>query len=131
MAEELYKHGVAALAVTPGYMRTEAMLDHFGVSEANWRDGAKKDPNFIASETPFFVGRAIASLAGDPQVLEKSGGLYGSWGLAREYGFTDIDGSQPDLGRHFDFERQFKASSKTGFRWTMSRPVEGKREGQL
>jgi NAD(P)-dependent dehydrogenase (short-subunit alcohol dehydrogenase family) len=131
MAEELYKHGVAAVAVTPGYMRTEAILDHFGVTEANWRDGAKKDPNFIASETPFFVGRAIAALAADPQVLEKSGGLYGSWRLAKEYGFTDIDGAKPDLGRHFDFEKHFKASSKTGLRWTMSRPVEAQGEGQL
>src|SRR5712691_6206651 len=131
MAEELYKYGVAAVAVTPGYMRSEAMLDHFGVTEANWRDGAKKDPHFIASETPFFVGRAIAALAADPQVLEKSGGLYGSWVLAREYGFTDIDGAQPDLGRHFDFEKHFKVSSKTGLRWTMSRPVEAQGEGQL
>ena len=129
MAEELYKLNVAALAVTPGYMRTEAMLDHFGVTEANWRDGAKKDPNFIASETPFFVGRAIAALAADPQVLEKSGGLYGSWTLAREYGFTDIDGAQPDLGRHFDFQKHFKVSSKTRLRWTMSRQLEAQAEG--
>jgi NAD(P)-dependent dehydrogenase (short-subunit alcohol dehydrogenase family) len=119
MAEELYKDGVSALALTPGFMRTEAMLDHFGVTEANWRDGAKKDPNFLASETPFFVGRAVAALAGDPQVLRKSGGLYSSWGLAREYGFTDVDGSQPDCGKHFDFEKLFKTSSKTGFRWRM------------
>ena len=75
MAEELLRHGVAAVAVTPGFMRTEAMLDHFGVTEANWRDGGKKDPNFLASETPFFVGRAIAALAADARVLEKSGGL--------------------------------------------------------
>ncbi len=131
MAEELYKHGVAAVAVTPGYMRTEAILDQFGVTEENWRDGAKKDPHFIASETPFFVGRAIAALAADPQVLEKSGGLYGSWRLAREYGFTDMDGAQPDLGRHFDFEKHFKVSSKTGLRWTMSRPARGAGGGQL
>ena len=93
MAEELHKHGVAAVAVTPGFMRTEAMLDHFGVTEANWREGGKKDPHFLNSETPSFVGRAIAALAADPRVLEKSGGLYSSWALAREYGFTDIDGS--------------------------------------
>src|SRR5262249_51537445 len=59
-------------------------------------------------------------LAADPQVLEKSGGLYSSWGLAREYGFTDLDGSRPDLGRHVDFEEQFQMSSKTGFRWTVA-----------
>src|SRR5579863_2041184 len=121
MAEELHKHRVAAVAVTPGYMRTEAMLDHFGVTEANWREGARRDPNFLHSETPFFVGRAIAALAQDPRVLEKSGGLYSSWGLAREYGFRDMDGSQPDLGEHFDFEKHFQA--KTGFRWVMSRPA--------
>jgi NAD(P)-dependent dehydrogenase (short-subunit alcohol dehydrogenase family) len=119
MAEELHKHRVAAVAITPGFLRTEAMLDHFGVTESNWREGGKKDPNFLASETPFFVGRAIAALAADAQVLAKSGGLYSSWGLAREYGFTDLDGSRPDWGQHFDIEAFFKASSKTGVRWTI------------
>lgn len=117
MAEELHKHRVAAVAVTPGFMRTEAMLDHFQVTEANWRDGAKKDKSFIASETPFFVGRAIAALAADPHVLEKSGGLYSSWGLAHEYGFTDIDGSRPDFGAYFSFDDHFRKTSKTGLRW--------------
>lgn len=121
MAEELHKHGVAAVAVTPGFMRTEAMLDHFGVTEANWREGGKKDPYFLHSETPFFVGRAIAALAADPHILEKSGGLYSSWELSREYGFTDIDGSHPDWGQHFDIEGYFRKSLKTGFRWTISR----------
>ena len=119
MAEDLRKYGVAALALTPGYMRTEAMLDHFGVTEANWRDGGAKDPNFRHSETPFFVGRAVAALAADPGVIEKSGGLYSSWGLSREYGFADIDGSRPDFGEHFDFEEHFKRSTKTGWRWTI------------
>jgi NAD(P)-dependent dehydrogenase (short-subunit alcohol dehydrogenase family) len=130
MAEELYKHRVAAIAVTPGFMRTEAMLDHFGVTEANWREGGKKDPNFLASETPFFVGRAIAALATDPRALDKSGALYSSWGLAREYGFTDMDGSRPDCGRHFNFEEIFKKSSKTGFRWAVTRPQAARREGK-
>ena len=121
MAEELHKHLVAAVAVTPGFMRTEAMLDHFGVTEANWRDGAKKDKNFIASETPFFVGRAIAALAADSDVLEKSGGLYSSWNLAHEYGFTDIDGSRPDFGAQFDFDEYFSKSSQTGLRWKVER----------
>ncbi|HEX8691230.1 MAG TPA: SDR family oxidoreductase [Longimicrobium sp.] len=122
MAEELRPRGVAAVALTPGYMRTEYALDLFGVTEENWREGAKKDPAFLASETPFFVGRAVAALAADPRVLEKSGGLYSSWGLAREYGFTDVDGSRPDLGRHF--EEHFGGSPhgppKTGLRWTIS-----------
>ena len=101
MAEELRPHGVAALALTPGFLRSEAMLEHFGVSEANWRDGARKDPHFIASETPAFVGRAVAALAADPQIMRKSGGAYSSWGLSDEYGFSDIDGERPHWGRHF------------------------------
>jgi NAD(P)-dependent dehydrogenase (short-subunit alcohol dehydrogenase family) len=117
MAEELAPHGVAALAISPGFMRTEMMLEHFGVTEANWRDGVKKDPNFIASETPCFVGRAVAALAADSVVQKKSGGLYSSWGLAKEYGFTDLDGSRPDMGAQLDFEAYFTQAAKTPFRW--------------
>ena len=119
MAEELRPHGVAALAITPGFLRSEMMLDHIGVTEANWRDGAKKDPNFVASETPCFVGRAIAALAADPRLLEKSGGLYSSWRLAREYGLTDLDGSRPDIGAQIDFDAMYARSAKTAFRWTI------------
>jgi NAD(P)-dependent dehydrogenase (short-subunit alcohol dehydrogenase family) len=99
-AEELRPHGVAALAVTPGFLRSEAMLEHFGVTEERWQEGATRDPHFIASETPCFVGRAVAALAADPRVLEKSGGVYSSWGLSDEYGFTDIDGRRPHWGRY-------------------------------
>jgi NAD(P)-dependent dehydrogenase (short-subunit alcohol dehydrogenase family) len=101
MAEELRPHGVTALALTPGFLRSEAMLDHFGVTEANWQEGAQRDPHFIASETPFFVGRAVAALAADPDVTRKAGGVYSSWGLARDYAFTDIDGRRPDWGAYF------------------------------
>lgn len=101
MAEELKPKGVTALALTPGFLRSEAMLEHFGVTEANWKEGAGKDPHFIASETPFFVGKAVAALAADPRVSRKAGGVYTSWGLAEEYGFDDMDGSRPDWGRHF------------------------------
>jgi NAD(P)-dependent dehydrogenase (short-subunit alcohol dehydrogenase family) len=101
MAEELRPHHVAALAVTPGFLRSEAMLEHFGVTEANWRDGANKDPHFIASETPFYIGRAIAALAADANIMQKSGRVFSSWGLAQEYGFTDIDGRQPNWGKYF------------------------------
>jgi NAD(P)-dependent dehydrogenase (short-subunit alcohol dehydrogenase family) len=101
MSEELRPHGVTALAVTPGFLRSEAMLDHFGVGAENWRDGAKVDPHFIASETPAFVGRAVAALAADPNVARKSGGVYASWTLSDEYGFTDQDGSRPHWGRYF------------------------------
>jgi NAD(P)-dependent dehydrogenase (short-subunit alcohol dehydrogenase family) len=101
MAEELRPHAVSALAVTPGFLRSEAMLEHFGVTEANWQDGAQRDPHFIASETPFFVGRAIAALAADPDVAQKSGRPFSSWGLAEEYGFTDVDGRRPNWGKYF------------------------------
>ena len=101
MAEELRPHNITALAVTPGFLRSEAMLDHFGVTEANWQDGAKQDPHFIASETPFFIGRAIAALATDPNVAQKSGKVLSSWGLSEEYGFRDMDGRRPNWGRYF------------------------------
>jgi NAD(P)-dependent dehydrogenase (short-subunit alcohol dehydrogenase family) len=119
MAEELKPFGITALALTPGYLRSEAMLDHFGVTEANWREAAKKDPHFLHSETPFFVGRAIVALAADPRQLEKSGGLYSSWGLAREYGFTDIDGSRPDIGQQIG-ELPF-GPPHTGILWTLGK----------
>jgi NAD(P)-dependent dehydrogenase (short-subunit alcohol dehydrogenase family) len=102
MSEELRPHHIAALALTPGFLRSEAMLDHFGVTEANWQEGAKQDPHFIASETPFYVGRAVAALASDPDLSKKSGKVFSSWNLALEYGFTDIDGRQPNWGRYFD-----------------------------
>ncbi|RIK43266.1 MAG: short-chain dehydrogenase [Chloroflexi bacterium] len=101
MAEELRPHKVAAVAVTPGFLRSEAMLDHFGVTEANWQEGAKQDPHFIASETPFYVGRAVAALAADPNIMAKTGQAFASWNLAEEYGFTDVDGRRPHWGRYF------------------------------
>ena len=99
---ELRKHAVTAVAVTPGFLRSESMLDHFGVSEANWQEAGKKDPHFLQSETPAFVGRGVAALAADPKVREKTGKVFGSWTLAREYGFTDADGRRPDWGRYID-----------------------------
>ena len=101
MAADLHAHHVTALAITPGYLRSEAVLDTWGVSEANWRDAIEKDPYFAESETPCFVGRAVAALAADPHVAQKSGGLFSSWGLAKEYGFTDLDGRKPDWSRFF------------------------------
>ena len=101
MAADLDAHQITALAITPGFLRSEAVLDHFGVTEANWRDAIEKDLYFAESETPCFVGRAIAALAADPNVREKNGGLFSSWNLAREYGFTDIDGRQPHWGEFF------------------------------
>ncbi len=101
MAEELRKHRVTAVAITPGFLRSESMLQHFGVTEENWRDGGKTDKNFLESESPLFVGRAIAALAQDRKVLARSGDLTSSWEMAREYGFTDADGRRPDWGKHF------------------------------
>jgi len=100
-AEELRPHGVAAVALTPGFLRSEAMLDHFGVTEATWREAAEQDRHFLASETPFYIGRAVVALAADPSLMEKSGGALSTWELSREYGFTDVDGSRPDWGAHF------------------------------
>jgi NAD(P)-dependent dehydrogenase (short-subunit alcohol dehydrogenase family) len=98
---ELADHGCAAVALTPGWMRSEMMLENYGVTEENWRDGARVNPHFAAiSETPRFVGRAVAALAADPDVMRRSGGSFSSGGLAREYGFTDLDGSRPDCWRY-------------------------------
>jgi NAD(P)-dependent dehydrogenase (short-subunit alcohol dehydrogenase family) len=106
MAAELKPHGVAAIAITPGFLRSESMLERFGVTERNWRDAGKKDRNFLESESPLFVGRAVAALAQDSRILERSGQLYSSWDLGREYGFTDVDGRRPDWGAiEIDFSR--------------------------
>jgi NAD(P)-dependent dehydrogenase (short-subunit alcohol dehydrogenase family) len=100
-AAELREHGVAAVALTPGFLRSEAVLDHFGVAAANWRDAIAADPHFAASETPHYVARAVLALAADPEVMRHSGQALTSWDLARAYGFTDLDGTQPDWGTHF------------------------------
>lgn len=99
-ATELKPHRVTCVAVTPGFLRSEKMLEHFGVTEENWRDAGKKDPNFLVSESPLFVGRAIAALAADPTVNEQTGQLLSSWELSRKYRFTDYDGRRPDWGKH-------------------------------
>ena len=100
-AHELAPHGATAVALTPGWLRSEMMLEHYGVTEANWRDGAKVNSHFAAiSESPRFVGRAVAALAADPGKQRHSGGSLSSGGLAREYGFTDLDGSRPDAWRY-------------------------------
>ena len=101
MAADLQAHRVTAVALTPGVMRSEAVLDHCGVTEANWRDAIETDPYFAESETPCYAGRAVAALAADPDVGVRSGGLFSSWGLAKEYGFTDVDGRRPDWGSFF------------------------------
>ena len=100
-SRELAPHGCTAVALTPGWMRSEMMLENYRVTEENWRDGARINPHFAAiSESPRFVGRAVAALAADPDLARRNGGSFSSGGLAREYGFTDVDGSQPDCWRY-------------------------------
>ncbi|MET9417995.1 SDR family oxidoreductase [Streptomyces klenkii] len=101
LSEELKEYGCTALGLTPGWMRTEAMLDTLGVTEENWRDGCKTDPDFAMSETPLFVARAVTSLATDPDVARYNGSSLSAGPLAEEYGFTDADGSAPDPARYF------------------------------
>ncbi|MCQ6561158.1 SDR family oxidoreductase [Paenibacillus mendelii] len=100
MAADLRPHHVAAVALSPGFLRSEAMLDHFGVTEANWRDAGQKDVHFLQSETPAYIGRAVAALAADPNVLARSGSILTTWGLSDEYPFTDADGRRPHWGKY-------------------------------
>jgi NAD(P)-dependent dehydrogenase (short-subunit alcohol dehydrogenase family) len=102
MSVELADSSVTALAVTPGFLRSEAVLDHFGVTEDNWRDAIAQDPHFAHSETPLLVGRVIAALAADPAVDARAGQVLTCWELARHYGITDVDGAQPHWEEHLD-----------------------------
>jgi NAD(P)-dependent dehydrogenase (short-subunit alcohol dehydrogenase family) len=117
-ARELAPHGGTAVALTPGWMRSEMMLDIYGVTEATWRDAERGNPHFKAiSESPRFVGRAVAALAADPEVARRNGGSFSSGGLAREYGFTDLDGSQPDAWRYMvEVQDPGLAPDPTGYR---------------
>ena len=101
LGHELVPQGITAVSLTPGFLRSEAVLARYGVEESNWRDAIEKDPFFAASETPFYVGRAVAALAADRRVILKAGTLLSSWTLAEEYGFTDVDGRQPNVDRVF------------------------------
>src|SRR5262245_832632 len=134
-ATELAPHGVTVVALTPGFLRSEAMLEHFAVTEKTWRDAGKKDPNFLVSESPLFVGRAVASLAADPRIQDRTGMLLSSWELARDYGFTDYDGRRPDWGRHkIDFSTLppawidlFRAGTALEIKWLTTLAARAKR----
>jgi NAD(P)-dependent dehydrogenase (short-subunit alcohol dehydrogenase family) len=117
-SEELAPHGCTAVALTPGWMRSEMMLENYRVTEANWRDGAAINPHFAAiAESPRFVGRAVAALAADPDLHRHNGGSFSSGGLAREYGFTDVDGSQPDCWRYMvEVQDPGRPADPTGYR---------------
>jgi len=116
-AHELRPHGCTALALTPGWLRSEQMLDNYGVTEANWRDAAAKQPHFIITETPRYVGRAVAHLAVDPDVGRWTGRSLSSGQLAKVYGFTDLDGSQPDAWRYVvEVQDAGRPADATGYR---------------
>jgi NAD(P)-dependent dehydrogenase (short-subunit alcohol dehydrogenase family) len=124
-AAELAPHGVTVVAITPGFLRSESMLERLGVTEGNWREAGRADPNFLQSESPLFVGRAVAALAADPDVRQRTGMLVSSWELSRAYGFTDYDGRRPDWGRHkIDFSvlppawvDLFRTATDLEFKW--------------
>lgn len=116
-AQELRPHRCTAVAVTPGWLRSEQMLDNYGVSEANWRDAIAKQPHFVITESPRYVGRAVAHLAADPDVERWSGQSVSSGQLAKVYGFTDLDGSQPDAWRYVvEVQDAGKPADATGYR---------------
>ncbi len=99
-AQDLAPHGATSVSITPGWLRSEMMLDAFGVTEANWHDATTNVPHFVISETPHFIGRAVAALAADPDRSRWNGQSLSSGELAKVYGFTDVDGSRPDAWRY-------------------------------
>lgn len=117
LGHELAPHRGTAVALTPGWLRSELMLELFGVTEANWRDALVKEPHFAISETPAFVGRAVAALASDPDVARWNGQSLSSGQLAKVYGFTDVDGSRPDAWRYMvEVQDPGKPADVTGYR---------------
>ncbi|WP_217237885.1 SDR family oxidoreductase [Streptomyces sp. AC555_RSS877] len=117
LGHELGPHGATAVALTPGWLRSEMMLDNFGVREDDWREAAARVPHFAISETPRYVGRAVAALAADPEVARWNGQSLSSGGLAQVYGFTDLDGSRPDAWRYLvEVQDVGKPADTTGYR---------------
>ncbi|WP_306191142.1 SDR family oxidoreductase [Streptomyces sp. MK5] len=117
LGHELGPRGATAVALTPGWLRSEMMLDHFGVREENWRDALEQVPHFAISETPRYVGRAVAALAADPDVARWNGRSLSSGGLAQVYGFTDVDGSRPDAWQYLvEVQDAGKPADATGYR---------------
>ena len=118
LAQELGPHECTAVALSPGWMRSEAMLEHYSVSESNWRDATARTPHFCISESPRYVGRAVAALAGDPDAARWNGQSLSSGGLAQVYGFTDLDGTQPDCWRYMVevVEREGAPAGDSGYR---------------
>lgn len=116
-AKDLAPHGATSVSLTPGWMRSEMMLEAYQVTEDNWRDATKVQPHFVISETPRFTGRAVAALAADPDRARWNGQSLSSGQLARVYGFTDLDGSQPDAWRYIvEVQDPGKPADATGYR---------------
>lgn len=116
-AKDLAPHGATSVSITPGWMRSEMMLEHFQATEETWLEGAKVQPHFVISESPRFVGRAVAALAADPDRARWNGQSLSSGGLARVYGFTDLDGSRPDCWRYMrEVMEANKPADVTGYR---------------
>jgi NAD(P)-dependent dehydrogenase (short-subunit alcohol dehydrogenase family) len=114
---DLAKHGASAICITPGWLRSEMMLDAFGVTESNWRDATARVPHFAISETPRFVGRAVAAVAADPERARWNGQSLSSGQLAQVYGFTDLDGSRPDAWRYMvEVQDPGRPADTTGYR---------------
>jgi len=117
LAHELGPHGATAVSLTPGWLRSEAMLDAYGVTEENWRDATTVQPHFAIAESPHYVGRAVAALAQDPERARWNGQSLSSGQLAQVYGFTDLDGSQPDAWRYLvEVQDAGKPADVTGYR---------------
>ncbi|HMG30799.1 MAG TPA: SDR family oxidoreductase [Jiangellaceae bacterium] len=117
LAHELQPYGATAVSLTPGWLRSEMMLEAFGVTESNWHDATERVPHFAISESPAFVGRAVAALAQDPDVSRWNGKSLSSGQLAKIYGFTDVDGSQPDAWRYVpEVQDAGKRADTTGYR---------------
>jgi NAD(P)-dependent dehydrogenase (short-subunit alcohol dehydrogenase family) len=116
-AKDLVRHRATAVSITPGWMRSEMMLEHYGVTEENWRDATAREPHFVISESTRFVGRAVAALAADPDRARWNGESLSSGGLAKVYGFTDLDGSRPDCWRYLtEVQEAGKPADVTGYR---------------
>ena len=117
LAHELQPYGATAVSLTPGWLRSEQMLENYGVTESSWLEATKRSPHFAISESPAFVGRAVAALALDPDVSRWNGKSLSSGQLARIYGFTDLDGSQPDAWRYVtEVQDAGKPADVTGYR---------------
>ncbi len=116
-SRDLAPHGATAVALTPGWLRSEMMLEAFGVTEDTWRDALERVPHFAISETPRFVGRAVAAMAADPERARFNGQSLSGGALAREYGFTDLDGSRPDCWRYMvEVQDPGRPADTTGYR---------------